>query len=78
MDLRHSCHLIAETLTLAAGNLLGEDARTVQARVSSLGPEFRVVHLWVDYREFELVVRERKRRPVPPCDQAGAEEGNSK
>ena len=45
MDLRHACHLVAETLNHAGAALLGENGGTVQARVLILGEESGVVLL---------------------------------
>ena len=72
MDLRHACHLIAEALNDAGASLLAADAGTVRASVVALGEESGFVLLDVDFREYELVVRERKRRPVAPGDEAAA------
>jgi hypothetical protein len=66
MDLRHVCHLIAETLRLTGGNLLGEDAGAVQAHVAAVGEDAGAVVLAVEHREYELAVRELNRRPVRP------------
>jgi hypothetical protein len=66
MDLRHVCHLIAETLKLTGGNLLGEDAGAVQAHVTAVGEDAGAVILAVERRLYELTVRELNRRPVRP------------
>jgi hypothetical protein len=66
MDLRHICHLVAETLKLAGGNLLGEDAGAVRAEVAALAEETGTVVLSVECREYALVIHERKHRPDRP------------
>jgi hypothetical protein len=66
MDLRHVSHLAAEALNRAGALLLGDDAGRIDARVSSVGESSAVVLLEVDCREYELTLRERKRRPDSP------------
>jgi hypothetical protein len=75
MDLRHVCHLIAETIKLFSGNLLGEDAGAVQAHVAVVGEDAGAVVLAVEHREYELAVRELNRRPARPADRTVLEQG---
>jgi hypothetical protein len=77
MDLHHVCHLIAETMEFSSGNLLGEDARAVQAHVAVVGEDAGAVVLAVEHREDELAVRELNRRPARPADCTVLEQGGS-
>jgi hypothetical protein len=73
MDLRHICHLVAETLKLSGGNLLGEDAGAVHAQVAAVGEDAGTVHLTVESRDYEIIVFEKKRRGEGPMVRPDAE-----
>jgi hypothetical protein len=66
MDLRHVCHLVAESLKLSGGTLLGEDAEVVDAHVALVSEEVGAVRLTVEGRAYQVIIRERKRRTDRP------------
>jgi hypothetical protein len=66
MDLRHVCHLVAESLKLGGGTLLGDDAEVVDAHVALVSEEAGAVWLTVEGRAYQVVIRERKRRTDRP------------